>query len=311
MNLSTIKNKTYYLLLAAVIFYVTILITSDFSQILNELKEIRIELLVLTFPIMVLTFFITSWRFHLILHKLNIKCTFKESFLIFSSGMSMLFTPGAVGTIIRSHILKRKTGKSISSTSPIFIYEKWLELFSILIMIGFLLTSVDLFESKIILILGTIILILVFFMFRNSFGLKFFNKLLSKIRPNQNNSINTSDFQKTTLELLDGKFTVKMILLTIINKIIILINVFFIFQSLNVNLDIFTSGQIYFTSTLMGLLSFIPGGIIVTEASFLDLVMKNSVDFSIASVLVIITRFVTLWFSTLFGIIALKIISKN
>jgi len=169
LNLSSLKNRAYFLLGAIIIFYVVIVVISDFNQIFLELNKIKLEYYLIIFPLMFFTIIITSWRFHLILNLLNIKCTFRESFLIFSSGLSLLFTPGTIGTIIRSVVLKNKTGKSISSTAPIIFYEKWLELFSIVFLIGFLLFWFDFIESKIILIIGSVMVALVYFMLKKSF----------------------------------------------------------------------------------------------------------------------------------------------
>ena len=63
------------------------------------------------------------------------------------------------------------------------------------------------------------------------------------------------------------------------------------------------------TSVLIGFLSLIPGGIVVTETGMIGLLLKNGVEFSIASLTVLIIRAITLWFPMMVGFIALKLIT--
>jgi len=58
-------------------------------------------------------------------------------------------------------------------------------------------------------------------------------------------------------------------------------------------------------------LSFIPGGVLVTEASLLGLLVKNGVLFGVASTVVLFLRFVTLWFYTIIGFLTLKLAFKE
>ena len=87
--------------------------------------------------------------------------------------------------------------------------------------------------------------------------------------------------------------------------------VYFIFLSFNVDLGILLSGQIYYTSLVLGSLSFLPSGIIITESTMIAILLNHGIDFSLATLLVIFTRLVTTWLGTLLGIITLKIIQSS
>ena len=63
---------------------------------------------------------------------------------------------------------------------------------------------------------------------------------------------------------------------------------------------------IYITSSLLGAISFIPGGIGVTEGSIAGLFTLNGIDVSTALILTIMIRILTLWYSVAVGFIALK-----
>jgi len=75
------------------------------------------------------------------------------------------------------------------------------------------------------------------------------------------------------------------------------------FLAFNVDLGYLLTSQIYFTSLGYGILSLIPGGIGVTEGMADYLLVKQGLDLSIASSLIIFTRLTTLWFATIIGVI--------
>ncbi len=309
MNSNLFNRKFIVILIFIVFFYALILFVSDLEKIIFDISEIKLEYIAICFPIMMGSIIVTSWRYHIMLYKLNIKLNFKESFLLFTAGLSMLITPGASGSIIKSYILKQKMNQSISSTTPIVLYEKWLELFSIVIVIGTLLFFTNFWEAKIVFIIGMIVTIFLFVLFKYSVGLNTINKLMSKIRFTQKLKINTEEFRHTTENLTNFKTFFQLLSLTLLTKLFVITSVFLVFQSLSLNFDIFSSGQIYFTSVLIGFLTMIPGGVVVTETSMLGLLLSNNIELSIASLTVFVVRGITLWFPMMIGFLALKIIT--
>jgi len=162
--------KVLILIISVIFFYASILLLFDLEKILSVFNEINPLHYLLIFPITGFSLTVQSWRYKIILEKLDIHLSFRESFLIYTAGLSMLLTPGGAGTIIKSYFLKIKTGKSISSTSPIIIYEKWLELVTIITIIGIFLIQVNIFESQIIFIIGIILSSFIFFAFKKFYG---------------------------------------------------------------------------------------------------------------------------------------------
>ncbi len=63
---------------------------------------------------------------------------------------------------------------------------------------------------------------------------------------------------------------------------------------------------IYATSVLLGAISFIPGGIGITEGSITGLFTLNGIDVSTALILSIMIRIFTLWYSVGVGFVLLK-----
>ena len=79
--------------------------------------------------------------------------------------------------------------------------------------------------------------------------------------------------------------------------------IYLIFLSFGIDLGIISSGMIYYTSLLIGALSMIPSGIIITETSMLAMLLQHKVELSIATLLTITLRIISTWTLTISGTI--------
>lgn len=310
MVLFTSNSKVVLILISVIFFYGIIIFAFDIEKIIFIIQKINLIHYLLIFPITGLTLIIQGWRYQITLKKIGIELSFKDSFLVYLTGLSMTLTPGGAGSIIKSYYLKIKTGKTLSKTSPIILYEKWLELVAIVVLIGFLLIPVSLIESKIIFLIGVILCALFYCIFKNSIGINFLNIFLSKIKFLKVLQIKKDEFLDSTNKLTQAKTILQLLSITFLSKFLPMISIFFVFNMFG-DFDIFSTSQIYFTSLVAGLLTFIPGGIIITEAGLLALSINIGIDLGTATVLVLLIRILTFWFPTFIGFIALKIISKK
>jgi len=308
---SKLKNRVFFVIVAAIIFYSIIIFISDISQIGTYFSLIDWRYFLLVFPLIIGNLIIRGYRYDIILRTIDLKLGFSNSILIYISGLSMLLTPSGIGSIIKSHIIKQKTGKSYSSTTPTIIYEKWLEILSNIIIIGIFLFWVDFFASKIVFIVGLVITSLMFLFLKKPSTLGFLTKFMYKFEILKKYALDLDKFHESASALISPQTIAKTLSLTLIAKFTMIVAVFFIFQSFSLDFDFFSVGQIYFTSITMGILALIPGGILVVEGSLLGLLVDSGLEFSEASALVLVIRLVTLWFGTLLGFAILKIVMNR
>lgn len=309
--MASIQKKIFLIVVLSILFYAIIIFISDISKVGSYLSLIDWRYLVLAFPLVVVNLIIRGYRYDIILRKIDLKLGLSNSILVYISGISMLLTPSGIGSIIKSHILKEKTGKSYSSTTPAIIYEKWLEIFANIIIIGVFLFWVDLFVSKIVFIIGLVITCLMFLFLKRPSALGILTKFMCKFEILKKYTLNLDKFQESALALMHPQTIVKTLSLTLITKFIIIAAVFFVFKSFSLDYDFFSVGQIYFTSMTMGVLALIPGGILVVEGSLLGLLIDSGLEFSNASALVLVIRLVTLWFGILLGFAILKVVMNR
>ncbi len=90
------------------------------------------------------------------------------------------------------------------------------------------------------------------------------------------------------------------------------LGIFLCFQAFELDFDFFTSALLGLSSILFGALTLIPGGVGVTEVSFVELLSHYGIESSVASALALFFRLLSVWFATCIGIVTLKFaLSKN
>jgi len=303
MKIANIFDKVILVLAATIIFYIGIILYSDFTNVWNEENKLTLEYLPLIILLMIAHTVISSLKFHRLLNQLKIQISFKESLKIFLAGLSLALTPGGIGTAIKSRILKKQYGKSISSTIPIIFIERWTELIAIVVIISFLLLWVNFIES--IIVIGFGILFILIFGILSSHSKTFISikKLFTKIKYFQKLTDSIDESYESFQILTKKRNLFEISLISISTKIIHLITVYLIFMSVGINIGFFESGQIYYTSLLIGNLSLIPAGVIVTETGMIAMLVSNGINFSLASLGVIFMRFIGTWIPAITGII--------
>jgi len=306
-----IKIKAPFLLIVIFSFYVGILVISDAEALTSNLQKVKLEYYLVIFPLLALRLLIFSFRFHVLLSKTNLSSSLKESLGVYMAGLSMVLIPGGIGSLIKSYILKKKISKSYSSSVPVVVYEKWLDLTSIVIIIGFLLIWATFIESIIVFSVGVTLCVTIIIILKKIRGFNTINRLIQKVSFLKNKSINIDEYKETINVLTKFRTNLSLLLLSIVPRLITVVIVFLIFRSFGLDFDIFSSSQIYYTSTLIGILSFVPGGIIVTEASILGMLLHHDVEFELATLLVIVLRFVNIWFASIIGLVFLRLILRK
>jgi len=225
--------------------------------------------------------------------------------MIYIFGMSLIATPGGSGNIIKSEFLKQKYGFSRSKTIPIVLFERYHDLLGTILILGTLISLFFLLSAAIIL-LGAIILLifLSLIIYKIELIKKIQNKfktikILNKFTPND-------EFNESVKILSKPKIFFKGLLLTIPGWIVDAFGVYLIFLAFNQDFGFIITTEYYFTATLFGAISMIPGGLGITDGSLLALIQLNEVKESVASAIVLFVRLCTIWFVTGLGFISAK-----
>ena len=300
-----LDNRIIPILVAAIGIYAIFLFISDYNVITEKISNFKINYLPL-----ILLLVSASWvpliiKWHFLLKNCEIDIPLRKNIAVFFSGVAFEITPGQIGALIKSQLLKTSSNIPRTKTVPIIVAEKVYDLIGAILasIIGIIILGMN-FYFIIIAILA--LAVIFFFMFYRPASEIFF-KRVTKTKFFSKYVENISEFDKIVQKSTNVKAATVCILLGVTYWFIISTAAYYILMAFDVNiLDYLTVLAIYTTSILLGAISFVPAGIGVTEGSIAGLFTLNGIDISTALILSVMIRILTLWFSVCVGFISLK-----
>ena len=298
-------NRIIWVVIASVGLYGVFLFFSDFNIISKQISNFKYEFLPLILLLVSISWTPLLVRWQILLKKNNINIPIKKSFLLFLGGMSMTITPGHVGELIKSQLIKTIYNIPRTKTAPIIFVEKFYDLTGAIIasIIGIIILGMD---ASLILISVSILIVIIFLIYYRPI-FEFILKRVTKTKFFSKYSENLSDSYEIVRNSTTPQISSISFGLSILYWIIISIAVHFILLSFGIeSISILKTISIYSSSVIIGAISFIPGGLGITEGSLIGLFSLEGIDISLALILSVMIRILTMWYSVSIGFICLK-----
>ena len=299
------NKKLLLIIISSIIVYSLFLIFSDFNKLSEKILDFKIEFLPIILPLVSLGWLALYFRWTLLLKNSGYVLPHKKNFQIFLSGFPLSITPGKVGELIKCQLLKENFNTPRKITAPIILVERLYNAVGIIIISIFGIWYFDF--SGIVILITACILAGIFITLRSK---KLFLKLIeksSKIKFLSKFSDSFTDSYDVINDSIKPRIFIISSILSAIYWILESIAVYFILKSFGI--DLFEISDViltYTTSIILGVASFVPGGIGVSEGTLIGLLSIHGLTFSTAVSLTIFIRIFTLWYAVLVGLIALK-----
>jgi len=295
-----------------VIFYVIFAIYYDANEFLENLDKINPYFIIPILFCFTTAILIKSLRQMLFLRHLGIKIPLKQNTIIYLAGLSMLITPAGLGEMIKSHFLLKKYNQPVSKTIPLVLVERYHDALAILsILIIFSIITGTTFLTIPLLIIGILLLVsLIVIKSRKLFPM--FQKVIRKVKIFQALENHSIEFNKSLVSFTSKKIFFSGWVVGMVAWSFDGLGIFLCFQAFELDFDFFISALLGLASILIGALTLIPGGVGVTEVSFVQLLSLYGIESSIGSALALFFRLLSIWYVTCIGIVATKFaLSKN
>lgn len=302
-----IQSGIIFSLALAVVVMTAIALYGDVPELVAALAHFQWIFL----PIILgLSLYNYAWRFlkwSYYLKRLDIRISGGKSLLIFLSGLSMAITPGKIGELLKSYLLKRSTGEPISRTSPIIMAERLTDGIAMILLaaIGLALYRFGL-ELLVALFTCVVVGVLVIQNRRLSLALLDFGgrlPLISRVAPL------IRAFYESAYILLQWRPLLLGIAIGLISWAGECGALYFVFAGLGLGfgLDIFIKATfIMAVSSLIGSASGLPGGLGTADGSMLGLMrLLLTPSAATGGAATLLIRLCTLWFGLAVGVIAL------
>ncbi|GJQ59516.1 MAG: UPF0104 family protein [Candidatus Scalindua sp. AMX11] len=237
------------------------------------------------------------WDYYL--KRLGIELSRKESLSVFIAGLAFSATPGKIGFIMKNIFLKKMTDKPIIDTSPVVFAELYTDFItlSLIALAGFMYIGID--TKHLILISSLSCLFLAIAMIKSVplFCIQIAGKL--PVLKNR-----TQSLKQAVEAMYDIMSPFSLLYATVISLLAWTsegVALWFILKGLGASLTLVLSTIVFSIATLLGAVTMLPGGLIVTEGSLLGLLSKLGIHKAPAASATLLARLCTLWLAVLVG----------
>ena len=224
------------------------------------------------------------------------------------------FTPGKVAEPFKALLMKIKKGVSVSSVLPSIAWERILDIVTLVVLsiiaLHFLTVGSEFFLVSIVVIgiFSVLVVLLLMVIHSKSFGYTFFGFLRRfPLLKNVKSGFIESFYE----EKIERKRILYSLILTFIVWVLDGAILYLVLLSFGINSSPIILAGIVAISILVGVASWLPGGIGSAEVTMIFLLGLTGVENSVAVASVLITRFITFWYGAGLGALSFAYLSKT
>ncbi len=307
--LKKIRSRIFISIAFAAIIYIGLTIYVDYEKVFNSFKNFNWILLPILLLLSIGNYLSRFLKWEYYLRVIDVRLIRIDSFSIFMSGLVMSVTPGKMGELLKSYLVKQVSNTPISKTAPIILAERITDFLSLtfLALIGAYYYS---YGKSITIIIGTILLVgLVIISSRKTF--ETIISVLSKIDFIARHINKISIAYESSSKLLSFKPLISMTLLSIVSWGFECFGYYLILTNFETQIEVLWAFFGYSFATIIGAVSMLPGGLGVTEGSLTLMLIQKGLLENDAIASTFIVRAVTLWFALLVGAVSLVFYQKR
>lgn len=247
-----------------------------------------------------------KWDYYLRRMGMGDGVSYYDSVLLFTSGMVMAVTPAKVGEVLKSALLKRINGTPITASAPIVLAERITDGLAMLLLMAAGLTLYPPARPAFVALL--VITVIGLLVVQSQPLVARLLALLERLPLGGKIAPRAATVYDSSRRLLSWRLLSVSTIISIVSWFGECAALYYVLVGLGVTGDdlLLKATFVFAASTLFGLVSFLPGGLGVSEASSTGLlVLLVPMAAGPATTATIIIRFCTLWFGVSLGVIAL------
>jgi uncharacterized protein (TIRG00374 family) len=302
------RNLVLALALGAAV-YMILAILSDLPKLVAALEDFDYALVPAILGLVALSYVGRFLRWTYYLRVLKVPVPLGINAAIFTSGLSMTISPGKLGEVLKSVFVRRVSGAPIARTAPAVIAERATDGTG-MVLWGFLgAFALNLPPWTMLVFLAVAIFgIAVLRSKRLSLAAE---RILAKLPLVNRFAPHLRDFNGASNELLGTAPLLVGTAISFVSWGLECTGVYLCAVGLGVDKPFLLIVFVFAVSSLLGVLSMLPGGIGAVEASLYgQFVTVANLSTGVAGALTLIIRLATLWFATLLGIFGLLLVQR-
>jgi uncharacterized protein (TIRG00374 family) len=303
------RNRLLASIVAGLGIFIGLSLYSDIRAVTQAFVEFRWGYIPLILALTLLNYFLRFYKWDYYLRNISVRLKVKDSLTIFLSGLTMSVTPAKLGEVFKSYLLKRTNDTEVSRSVPVVFAERITDVLGLLILAAISFSAFQ-YGKEILVVVLVILLTLIIIiksrqicsrLIRLTESVPLINKLSDSLRM----------AYESTHTLFGFKNLIVATVISVISWGFECLAMYFVLDGFGLDSSVLLSTFVFSFSSLVGAVSMIPGGLLVTEGSFAGLLVLSGIAKGIAASATMIIRFCTLWFGVVVGLITLFLIRKK
>lgn len=253
-----------------------------------------------------LTLFNYALRFvkwHIFLNRIETPVAIVESAVVFVAGFLMVITPGKLGEVFKSYLLKQTHGYAPSRTAPVVIMERLTDLLGLFILASLGIATFEF--GRPVFAVSTAIVVGIIVLLNQETWIRGLISMLGDIPGIRRFSDTLERAYNSIYRLVDWWTVTWTSLLSALAWGMEAVAFYMIILHLGGDVTLLVAAFVYAMTTILGAVSFLPGGVGVTEGSMIGILVLFGVfpQESLATAATYFIRLTTLWFGVIVGFI--------
>ncbi len=313
--MKNLERKIIYGVLCGAAVYAVVAIYADVSALTGALAGYAWWTFAAAIGLTCINYALRFAKWELFLRRIGVVVPMGRSALIFLAGFVMSITPGKLGEVLKSFLLRQSDGVPAAQTAPVVLAERITDLLALIVLAA---TGVGTYQYGAVALVVTSAVLVAGIVFASLPGvvrplLKLGEKVpvVSKVVPM------LTEAYESTRRLLSPALLLATTALSVLSwgmEALAFVLIVRGFEGTGVPIDIDMAGGTfaYAITTIIGAVSFLPGGLGVTEAGMITVLQTFGMvgDEAVASAATILTRLATLWWAVVCGVVAFFIFQR-
>jgi uncharacterized protein (TIRG00374 family) len=299
-----LKRNLILALALGVAVYLVLAVVSGFGSLTAALDDFNFALIPAILGFVLLSYAGRFLRWLYYLHLLKVSVPLPTNAAIFAAGLSMTISPGKLGEVLKSVFVRQASGAPVARTAPAVVAERATDGTG-MVAWGFLgAFALGLGPGTMVLFL--VVAALGIAVLRSKRLSLLAERALLKLPLLNRLAPHLGDFHASSNELLAARPLVVGTVISFLSWGLECLAVYLCAVGLGTDVPFLLVVFIFAVSSLIGVLSMLPGGIGAVEAGLYgQFVTVAGLPAGLAAALTVTIRLATLWFATLVGIVGL------
>ncbi len=308
MKVSKLERRIVGGVVLGALVYAAIALSTDVRALVSHLTSLPLTIMAAALGLSLLNYAMRFAKWHFFLGRLGMRIPVGSSLNIFLAGMVMSVTPGKVGEVLKSVLLKERHGFPVARSAPVVFAERVTDLLGLFVIAAVGITTFDFGRVAFGVSLGLVIALIVALNSPPLIArlLDVCEKLpvVGRFRPQLEQSY------ESARQLLKVGVLSWTTLLSVVGWSMEAVAFYLILDALgSPHATLQLAAFVFAMTTILGAVSFLPGGLGVTEGSMIGvLLVMHAFDAEAgAAAATYLIRFATLWFGVVLGMGALVV----